>query len=55
MSKKRRKIINDIENFALEASQYFNFVKASDEDCSKIFGKKDNSKLSSGANINSPS
>lgn len=41
MSMKRSNKINDIKNYALEASQYFNFVKASDEDCLKIFGKKD--------------
>ena len=41
MSIERRKKIIDIEKFALEASKYFNFVKASDEDCLKIFGTKD--------------
>ena len=41
MSIERRKKIIDIEKFALEASKNFNFVKASDEDCLKIFGAKD--------------
>jgi len=41
MSKKRREKINNIKKYALEASNHFNFVKASDEDCFKIFGKKD--------------
>lgn len=41
MSIERRKKINNIKNYALEASKYFNFVKASDEDCLKIFGTKD--------------
>ena len=41
MSLERRKNIKDIKRFALEAAKHFNFVKASDEDCMKIFGNKD--------------
>ncbi|NQT57741.1 MAG: carbohydrate kinase family protein [Bacteroidetes bacterium] len=39
MSKKRRNQIDDLPAFALEAAGWFDFVKASDEDCRIIFGK----------------
>ncbi|MEW5815429.1 MAG: carbohydrate kinase family protein [Spirochaetota bacterium] len=40
MSKKRRASISDVAAFARTAAGFFNFVKASEEDCSLIFGKE---------------
>ena len=39
MSKNRRNEIKDVPAFALEAAGNFDFVKASDEDCRRIFGR----------------
>ena len=39
MGKKRRSEIGDVPAFAKKAAGYFDFVKASDEDCRKIFGE----------------
>ena len=41
MGAKRRSEIESVPEFAKEAAEHFDFVKASDEDCRKIFGEAD--------------
>lgn len=40
MSNDRRSEINRVSDFARQAASWFDFVKASDEDCQAIFGKE---------------